>query len=93
MRTFRDIDETRNLQPRCDDALGGDMIAVACVQIAATVRPDPNDSVWLGASSIDGNSDATRALRIQGQYISRPEGRGHGVILKSRKFGSLVACN
>ena len=40
MSTFRDICEVRNLPHTCDDSWGGDIIAAACVQMGATVRPD-----------------------------------------------------
>ena len=91
MRAFRDICEARNLPHTCDDSWGGDIIAAACVQIAATVRPDLNEGAWLAAPYIEGHYDAENGPRIKDGYISRPSEPGLGVLPDLGLFGSPLA--
>jgi L-alanine-DL-glutamate epimerase-like enolase superfamily enzyme len=64
MKTFRDICEFANLPHTCDDSWGGDIIAAACTQVAATVRENLLEGVWLAAPYIEGNYDAENGLGI-----------------------------
>ncbi len=91
MRTFRDICAARNLPHTCDDAWGGDIIAAACVQIGATVRPALCEGVWLAAPYIEGNYDAACGQRISDGHIARPKGPGLGVTPEPGLFGDPVA--
>lgn len=91
MRAFRDICEARNLPHTCDDSWGGDIIAAACTQIGATVRPDLCEGVWLAAPYIEGNYDPENGLRIVDGHIQRPKGPGLGVIPDETLFGAPVA--
>jgi L-alanine-DL-glutamate epimerase-like enolase superfamily enzyme len=91
MRTFRDLCEARNLPHTCDDAWGGDVIAAACTQIAATMRPDLCEGAWVAASYIQGNYDADHGIRIEGGHIRRPTGPGLGVTPDAAHFGAPVA--
>lgn len=75
MRAFRDICEARNLPHTCDDSWGGDIIAAACTQVGATVRPELMEGVWLAAPYIEGNYDPENGIRIEGGHIQRPPGR------------------
>lgn len=80
MRAFRDICAARNLPHTCDDAWGGDIIAAACVHIAATVAPERMEGVWLAAPYIDGHYDAGNPVRIMEGHITRSgrdTGRGY----------------
>ncbi len=75
MRAFRDICEARNLPHTCDDSWGGgDVIAAACTQIGATVKPELCEGVWLAAPYIEGNYDPDNGLHIEGGHIARPTG-------------------
>ena len=91
MRTFRDICEARNLPHTCDDAWGGDIIAAACTQIGATVKPELCEGVWLAAPYIDGHYDSKNSIKIVDGYIERPTGPGLGVVPDEGKFGAPVA--
>ena len=91
MCTFRDICEARNLPHTCDDAWGGDIIAAACTQIGATVRPTLCEGVWLAAPYIDGHYDDMNGIAIVDGHIQRPTGPGLGVTPDETKFGAAVA--
>jgi L-alanine-DL-glutamate epimerase-like enolase superfamily enzyme len=91
MRAFRDLCEARNLPHTCDDAWGGDVIAAACTQIAATMRPDLCEGAWLAAPYIEGNYDPDNGIRIEGGHITRPQGPGLGVTPDATLFGDPVA--
>lgn len=91
MRTFRDICEARNLPHTCDDSWGGDVIAAACTQIGATVKPELNEGVWLAAPYIEGNYDPENGIRIEGGSIKRPTGPGLGVLPDETRFGAPIA--
>jgi L-alanine-DL-glutamate epimerase-like enolase superfamily enzyme len=91
MRAFRDICEARTLPHTCDDSWGGDIIAAACTQIAATVSPRLLEGVWLAAPYIEGNYDATNGIRIQGGHIQRPTGIGLGVEPDESLFGTAIS--
>ncbi|MEU6698944.1 hypothetical protein [Pseudonocardia sp. NPDC046786] len=47
MAAVRDVCEARSLPHTCDDSWGGDIIAAACVHVAATVHPRLLDGVWI----------------------------------------------
>ncbi|MEM1387724.1 MAG: mandelate racemase/muconate lactonizing enzyme family protein [Pseudomonadota bacterium] len=91
MRAFRDICEARALPHTCDDSWGGDVIAAACVQIAATVAPRLLEGVWLAAPYIDGHYDEANPVRIDGGHIAVPRGPGLGVSPDEALFGPPVA--
>jgi 4-hydroxyproline betaine 2-epimerase len=91
MRAFRDLCEARNLPHTCDDAWGGDVIAAACTQVAATMRPDLCEGAWLAAPYIEGNYDPENGIRIEGGHITRPRGPGLGVTPDATLFGAPVA--
>ncbi len=91
MCTFRDICEARNLPHTCDDAWGGDIIAAACTQIGATVRPTLCEGVWLAAPYIEGHYDDMNGIAIVDGNIQRPTGPGLGVTPDETKFGAAVA--
>ncbi|TIT73224.1 MAG: mandelate racemase, partial [Mesorhizobium sp.] len=46
MVTVRDLCAIRSLPHSCDDAWGGDIIAAACVHLAATVEPRRFEGAW-----------------------------------------------
>lgn len=90
MRSFRDICAARSLPHSCDDSWGGDIIAAACVQIAATVAPDRLEGVWLAAPYIEGHYDPAHGIAIQDGHITRPTGPGLGVSIDAAQFGLPV---
>jgi L-alanine-DL-glutamate epimerase-like enolase superfamily enzyme len=91
MRAFRDICEALSLPHTCDDSWGGDIIAAACTQIGATVKPELNEGVWLAAPYIEGNYDPENGIRIESGHITRPTGPGLGIVPDESLFGAPVA--
>ncbi|WP_246800888.1 hypothetical protein [Mesorhizobium amorphae] len=53
MATRRDLCAIRSLPHSCDDAWGGDIIAAACVQLAATVEPRRMEGVWIAQEYVE----------------------------------------
>ena len=91
MAAFRDVCEARNLPHTCDDAWGGDIIASACVQIAATVKPSLLDGVWIAAPYVVGHYDADNGVRIEGGHIAVSDGPGLGIVPDEARFGPAAA--
>lgn len=91
MAAFRDLCEARNLPHSCDDAWGGDIIAAACTQMGATVRPDLLEGIWLAAPYIDIHYDRVNAIRIIDGHITLPTGAGLGVVPDEGLFGAPIA--
>jgi L-alanine-DL-glutamate epimerase-like enolase superfamily enzyme len=91
MRAFRDVCAARNLPHTCDDAWGGDVIAAACAQVAATVEPARLEGVWLAAPYISGHYDAKNGVRIEDGHVRVPRGPGLGVEPDEARFGAPVA--
>lgn len=91
MRAFRDICEARNVPHSCDDTWGGDIMAAACTQIAATMRPDLCEGAWIAAPYIEGNYDKVNGIRIKGGHIARPQGTGLGITIDASQFGDPIA--
>lgn len=79
MRTIREVCRVAGLPFTCDDAWGGDIIAAACVQIAATVPTSLLEGVWIAAPYIDGHYDPANGPTIEGGRIRVPSGPGLGI--------------
>jgi len=91
MATFRGICEARSLPHTCDDSWGGDIIAAACVHMAATVKPKLLEGVWLAQSYIDGHYDSANGVVVEGGHVALPKGPGLGVVPDESLFGAPVA--
>jgi len=91
LRTVRDICAARSMPHTCDDAWGGDIIAAACVHIAATVQPRLLEGVWLAAPYIKGHYDAENPVAIEAGHIAVPQGPGLGVRFDEALFGAPAA--
>ncbi|MEM7226614.1 MAG: mandelate racemase/muconate lactonizing enzyme family protein [Pseudomonadota bacterium] len=91
MTTFRDICDARSLPHTCDDSWGGDIVAAACIHMAATVRPRLLEGVWLAQPYIEGHYDPTNGIRIDRGYINLPKGPGLGVTPDESKLGAPIA--
>lgn len=90
MRTVRDVCHFARLPFSCDDAWGGDIIAAACVHLAATVNPALCEGAWIAASYIDGHYDEDRGLDVVNGWIDVPSGPGLGVTPKPGAFGEPI---
>lgn len=90
-RTVRDICAARSMPHTCDDAWGGDIIAAACVHMAATVQPKLLEGVWLAAPYIEGHYDTDNPIEIRDGHIAVPRGHGLGLSIDETIFGEPVA--
>lgn len=75
----RDLCALRSLPHTCDDAWGGDVIAAACVHLAATVEPRLLDGVWIAQDYIGHHYDPDHPVTVQNGEIAVPQGPGLGV--------------
>lgn len=91
MRAIRDVCAARSLPHSCNDAWGGDIVAAACVHLAATVVPARLDGVWLAAPHIAGHYDRRGGVAIRDGWIDVPTGPGLGVEIDPEPFGAPVA--
>lgn len=90
MTTVRDLCAIRSLPHSCDDAWGGDIIAAACVHLAATVEPRRMEGAWIAQEYIDGHFDAKNPVVIRQGHIAVPRGPGLGVKPEPGMFGRPV---
>jgi L-alanine-DL-glutamate epimerase-like enolase superfamily enzyme len=72
----------------CDDAWGGDLVAAACIQIAATVDPRLLAGVWIAAPYIDGHLDPVNPIEVVRGRLSVPRSPGLGVSPNTKNWPS-----
>lgn len=89
--TVRDICAACSLPHTCDDNWGGDIIAAACTQIGATVRPDLSEGVWIAGPYLGEHYDKKNGVAVRDGHIMRPQGPGLGVVPEPGMFGKPVA--
>jgi L-alanine-DL-glutamate epimerase-like enolase superfamily enzyme len=89
--TARDVCALRSLPHSCDDAWGGDIIAAACVHIAATVEPRLLTGVWIAEPYIEGHYDAANPIAAEGGHIRLSQGFGLGIQPDAGLFGRPIA--
>ncbi|MEI9403746.1 mandelate racemase/muconate lactonizing enzyme family protein [Mesorhizobium argentiipisi] len=91
MTTVRDLCTIRSLPHSCDDAWGGDIIAAACVHLAATVEPRRMEGTWIAQEYIKGHFDQKHPVVIKQGHIAVPQRPGLGVKPEPGMFGKAVA--
>ncbi|RUU71079.1 mandelate racemase, partial [Mesorhizobium sp. M2C.T.Ca.TU.009.01.2.1] len=91
MTTVRDLCAIRSLPHSCDDAWGGDIIAAACVHLAATVEPRRMEGAWIAQEYIKGHFDQKHPVIIKQGHIAVPQRPGLGVKPEPGMFGKPVA--
>lgn len=91
MRTLRDVCAARCLPHSCNDSWGGDIVAAACVHVAATVEPRRLEGVWMAAPHIEGHYDDAHGVAIRDGSIDVPAGPGLGLDIDPGRFGAPVA--
>lgn len=91
MTTVRDMCAIRSLPHSCDDAWGGDVIAAACVHLAATVEPRRFEGAWIAQEYIDGHYDPADPIVIEAGHIRVPQKPGLGVRPEKSQLGKPVA--
>lgn len=90
MRTVRDVCHFARLPFSCDDAWGGDIIAAACVHLAATVHPSLCEGAWIAAPYIDGHYDNVAGIDVSNGWINVPTGPGLGITPTPGVFGEPI---
>jgi len=70
-------------------AWGGEVIAAACVHIAATVRPDLLEGVWLAQPYIEEHHDPKHGVSIENGFIKVPMAAGLGIEPDESQFDLL----
>ncbi|TPJ72773.1 mandelate racemase/muconate lactonizing enzyme family protein [Mesorhizobium sp. B2-6-2] len=91
MTAVRDLCAIRSLPHSCDDAWGGDIIAAACVHLAATVEPRRMEGAWIAQEYIKGHFDQKQPVVIKQGHIAVPQRPGLGVKPEPDMFGKAVA--
>jgi len=91
MMTARDMCSIRSLPHTCDDAWGGDVIAAACVHLAATVDPRRFEGAWIAQEYIEGHYDKKNPVVIDNGHIAVPQRPGLGVKPEAGIFGVPAA--
>jgi len=90
MRSVRDICQFYRLPFSCDDSWGGDIIAAACVHLAATMRPELCEGAWIAAPYIAGHYDPHNGIDIVNGWIDVPQLPGLGIVPDTKAWGSPV---
>ena len=91
MAAARDLCRAAGLRHTCDDSWGGDIVAAACVQVAASVAPEQLDGVWIAQPHIEGHYDAENGIRAEEGRIKLPSGPGLGLSIDPEQFRPPVA--
>lgn len=91
LAAVRDVCESRSMPHTVDDSWGGDIIAAACVHMAATVQPRLLEGVWIAEPFMDVQYDSKNPVRIEGGHIQLPSGPGLGIVPDEGVFGKAVA--
>lgn len=87
MAQVRDMCQIRSMPHTIDDAWGGDVIAAACVQVAATVRPRLNEGVWIAEPFVKTHYDPQNPIEVKDGYIQLPDAPGLGVVPDEKILG------
>ncbi|NHA66477.1 mandelate racemase/muconate lactonizing enzyme family protein [Phycicoccus flavus] len=90
MAAFRDVCEAASVPHTCDDAWGGDVVAAACVHVAATVSPRLLEGVWVAQPYIAEHDDPEHGLEVQDGHLRLPSGPGLGVVPDTARLGAPV---
>ena len=91
MATVRDICAARSIPHTCEDSWGGDIVAAAVLQLAATVEPRLLEAVWTAGSYIEENYDPENGIRVDGGHFTLPYGPGLGINPDESRIGALSA--
>jgi len=90
MRTVRDLCQHYRRPFSSDDAWGGDIIAAACVHLAATVLPHLSEGAWVADSYIDQHYDEANGIRIINGWMDVPQLPGLGITPDTAAWGHPV---
>jgi L-alanine-DL-glutamate epimerase-like enolase superfamily enzyme len=90
MRTVRDLCHATNRPLSCDDTWGGDIIAAACLHLAATIRPRLSMGLWIAGPHIEGHYDPENGIAVEEGWLTVPKGPGLGITPEAGIFGKPV---
>jgi len=75
----------------CEDSWGGDIVAAAVLQLAATVEPRLLEAVWTSGNYIEENYDPENGINVDGGHFNLPTGPGLGICPDESRIGELQA--
>lgn len=90
MQSIRDICEARHLMHTMDDNWGGDIVAAACLHMAATVKPEILPAMWTACDYIAENYDPVNGIEAVDGFYQVPTGPGLGIQPKPERIGTLL---
>lgn len=90
MSLVRDMCHIRSMPHTCDDAWGGDILAAACVHVAATVQPQLLEGAWIAEPYLDVHYDPHHPVEVVNGHIQLPTGPGLGVVPDEEIVGPPV---
>ena len=88
--TVRDICALRSMPHTCEDTWGGDIIAAACIHIAATAEPRLMEAVWTASPHIEKHYDPENGIAAIDGHYRVPTGPGLGITPDESLFGEPV---
>ena len=89
MMTIRDICLARRMPHTVEDSWGGDIVAAACLQVAATVQPGLLEGVWTAGDYIEESYDPAGGIRVENAMFTLPDGPGLGIEPDETRIGAL----
>ena len=90
MQSIRDICEARHLMHTMDDNWGGDLVAAACLHMAATVKPEILPAMWTACDYIAEHYDPVNGIAAVNGVYQLPAGPGLGIEPQADRIGTLV---
>lgn len=90
MQSIRDVCESRHIMHTMDDNWGGDIVAAACLHMAATVKAELLPAMWTACDYITEHYDPENGIRAKDGYYLLPTGAGLGIEPKEDRIGTLV---
>ena len=90
MQSIRDLCESRHLMHTMDDNWGGDIVAAACLHMAATVKPEILPAMWTACDYITEHYDPVNGIKAVAGFYQLPIGPGLGIEPQPERIGTLL---
>ena len=90
MQSIRDLCEARHLMHTMDDNWGGDIVAAACLHMAATVKPEILPAMWTACDYIGEHYDPVNGIEAVDGFYQVPTGAGLGIEPRADRIGTLI---
>jgi 4-hydroxyproline betaine 2-epimerase len=91
MATVRDVCAARSIPHTVEESWGGDIIAAAVLQLAATVEPRLLEAVWTAGSYIEQHYDPENGIEVDAGHFRLPAGPGLGISPDEARIGQRLA--